>query len=125
MGKKILIADDDASLRKLIKTSLELGNEMFEIYEADSGNNALEMARKIKPELLILDVMMPGMSGYEVCRNLKDSQETRNIYVLFLTGRGSDLSRKTIENCGGDDIMTKPFPLIELERKVKKVFGSA
>jgi len=125
MGKKILIADDKASMRKLIKASLKLEGGQFEIYEAQSGEDALEMARKIKPQLLILDVMMPGMSGYEVCKNLKDSSETKDIYVLFLTGLESVLAKENVEICGGDDFLCKPFSLKEFEQKVKKVLGSA
>ena len=123
MAKKILIADDDTTIRDLIRKTLELEEARFEIYEAQSGNIALEMARIIKPQLILLDVMMPGMSGYEVCRNLKDSPETKDICVVFLTGRRSEMSRQTIESCGGDDFMTKPFNLNVLMHKVKKFLG--
>jgi len=123
MGKKILIADDEKLIRKLIRASLETYNDFFEIHEAENGTEALTKAKNLKPQLLILDIMMPGMLGYEVCRCLKNSPDTKDIFVLFLTARGSDISLKTVEICGGDDFMTKPFNPKELEQKVLKVMG--
>jgi len=125
MKEKILIADDDGLMRMLIRTTLEADGGQFDIYEAKNGADALEKARLIKPQILILDVMMPGITGYDVCKKLKDSPETRGIYVLFLTCRGGEMSRKTVDLCGGDDFMVKPFQSGDLEEKVYKVLGLA
>ena len=122
MSKKILIADDDKVTREIIRNTLESEEARFEIFEAATGSVALEMAKMLKPKLILLDIMMPGMSGYDVCRALKGSPETKNIYVLFLTGRGGELTKNTIENCGGDDYMTKPFDPKELQKKIKRLF---
>ena len=125
MGKKIMIVDDDRQIRKLIRATLELEEELLEISEAENGNEALEKARTIKPQLMILDIMMPGMLGYDVCKILKNSPETKNIYILFLTARESDISQKTVEICGGDAFMAKPFAPQELRNKIKKALGLA
>ena len=123
MASKILIVDDEEKIRTLIRTSLEFEDGDFEIFEARDGFEALEKAREIKPKLMILDVMMPGKSGYEVCKDIKSSPETRDIYVLFLTARGSAISEKTIQLSGGDELMIKPFTPDELGKKVRKAIG--
>ena len=123
MGKKILIADDEERVRKLVRTILELAKSGFEIYEAVDGDEAYKMAKKIKPDLMVLDIMMPGMNGYDVCKKLKSSDATRKIYVLILTARGSSLSERTMELVGADAFLAKPFTPLELELTVKNAFG--
>jgi two-component system phosphate regulon response regulator PhoB len=119
--KKILIADDGEDIRELIHVTLE--DEGYDLSEAVDGNQALEKARAIRPDLIILDVMMPGKTGYVVCEELKKDPATKNIFILFLTARGSPISQNTANQSGGDAYMTKPFEPSELRVRVKKALG--
>jgi len=121
MAKKILIADDEMNIRELVKASLK--REQFELYEAEDGNEALQKARQIKPDLIVLDVMMPGKVGYEVCEELKSDPETKGIYIIFLTARGGSVAETTGKMQGGDAFMVKPFEPKELREKVRKALG--
>ena len=123
MAKKILIADDEENIRILIRKTLEFAGGDFEIYEARDGIEAIRMARKIKPNMMILDVMMPGMTGYEVCKIVKNSAETQDVYVMFLTARGGSISKTTVDLCGGNEFITKPFDPEELGLRIKKALG--
>ena len=121
MTKKVLIADDEDNIRELVKASLR--REPIEIFEANDGKEALAKAKQIKPDLIILDVMMPGMVGYAVCEELKKHPDTKDIYVIFLTARGSSVSEITSKIQGGDEFMAKPFDPKELREKVKKALA--
>jgi len=121
MPKKILVVDDEARIRKLV--NLTLKDDGYEIQEAENGEKALRMAKEMKPDLVILDLMMPDKWGYDVCEELKSSPDTKNIVVIFLTARESRPSRKLGELKGGDDFMVKPFSPGELREKVKKHLG--
>jgi len=118
---KILIADDDDNIRELVRITLE--DEGFEIFEAKDGVDAVEKARKLKPNLMILDVMMPGKTGYMVCEEIKQNPATKNIFVLFLTARGSQIAEHTATDKGGDAYMTKPFEPAELRKKVRQALN--
>jgi DNA-binding response OmpR family regulator len=117
MPGKIIIADDEDVVRETVRLCLQ--NNGYEIYEAADGLEALELARRIKPDLMILDVMMPGMAGYRVCTELKKDDATRNIFILFLTARGTRQAENTVIRSGGDDFMAKPFDPALLREKVK------
>ena len=119
--KEILVVDDEESARKLIKISIE--DEAFEIHEAKDGTEALAKARELKPDLVILDLMMPDKWGYEVCEELRKEPETKDALILFLTARGSMPSKKMGEIKGGDEYMVKPFKPKELKQAVKKLLG--
>jgi len=119
--KKILIVDDEENIRKLIKVCLK--DEGYELSEAKDGNEALAKARVFKPDLVILDIMMPDKWGYDVCEKLKNNPETKDAIVLFLTARVSLPSQKMGELKGGDDYMVKPFKPGELTEKVKKILS--
>jgi DNA-binding response OmpR family regulator len=117
MPKKIIIADDEDMVRESVRLSLQDGG--YEIYEAADGLEALELARRVKPDLMILDVIMPGMAGYRVCTKLKSDEATRNIFILFLTARDTRQAENTVIRSGGDDFMAKPFDPALLRQKVK------
>ena len=121
MAKKILIADDEEMIRNAVKLSLE--NEGYEILETNDGREALEMATKFLPDLVILDIMMPGMNGYRVCQELKSKTITGKIIVLFLTARDTDKASHAVHDSGGDDLLGKPFTPSELRGKVKELLG--
>lgn len=121
MSKKILIVDDEANIRELVRVSLE--DEGFDLYEAADGKEALERARTLRPDLVILDLMMPDKWGYTVCEELKQGADTRQILVLFLTVRSSAQSKKMGQLKGGDAFLVKPFQPQELKQKVKELLG--
>jgi two-component system alkaline phosphatase synthesis response regulator PhoP len=122
MTKRILIVDDEEVARQLVKDSLE--DQGYELFEAASGNEALAKAREVKPDLVILDLMMPDKWGYKVCEELKRNQETREAIVVFLSARGSAPSKKMGGLKSGDDFITKPFSPASLREKVKALLES-
>lgn len=121
MAKKILIADDDENIRDLVTFSLE--DEGFDLHQARDGEEALQMAKELKPDLMILDVMMPGKIGYEVCEELKKGEDTKGIYIILMSARGKSRIEMTGKMQGADDIMPKPFDPLELTDKVRKALG--
>jgi DNA-binding response OmpR family regulator len=120
MSKKIiLIVDDQGELRKLVRMTLEFGD--YELHEAENGQRALEISKVIQPDLVILDVMMPGdIDGYQVCEKLKQGQSKKVPYVLLLTARGQKSDIEVGERVGADNYLVKPFSPLELIDNVKK-----
>lgn len=110
--RKLLIADDEPSLRMLVRTTLE--DPRYDIIEAADGVEALELARRELPRVALLDVMMPGMTGIEVCRLLKSSPETRQIVVIILSARAQAADRESGLAAGADIYLTKPFRPLQL-----------
>jgi putative two-component system response regulator len=98
-----------------------LSVEGYEVLEADSGPAALERVVEGNPDLILLDVMMPGMDGFEVCRRLKEDEQTRLIPVVFITALNDRRSRIMGIEVGGDDFLTKPFDRLELAARVKSL----
>ncbi len=118
--KKIIIVDDDENLRKMIKIRLELKN--YSVLEADSGESALELINNEKPDLILLDIAMPDMDGYEVCKLLKDNEDTKNIPIVFLTGIEGNIENKLQGlMVGGADYIQKPFDGKELVERIEKI----
>src|SRR3990172_21048 len=116
MGKKVMIVDDEAIVRDSVRLCLE--GEWYEVVEAADGAQALDLARKNTPDLVILDLMMPDKGGYAVCEEWKRGAATQAIPVMFLTARKSGPSQKIGELKGGDDYLIKPFTPDELRVKV-------
>jgi two-component system, OmpR family, alkaline phosphatase synthesis response regulator PhoP len=114
--RRVLLADDDPSLLRLISTTL--GTDDFELLQATDGEQALEAARRHHPDLVLLDVNMPRLDGFEVCRQLKSDPETASIKVVMLTARGTDADRARGRELGADDYFAKPFSPIQLLNKV-------
>jgi DNA-binding response OmpR family regulator len=114
-GRTVLIADDDQGLRNLLTRTLELGR--FTVVTAADGLTALQTAREIKPDLYLLDVDMPGMSGIDVCRQLRAEQVISPI--VMLTGMDSEAAMVAGLEAGADDYQTKPFAGRELLARVK------
>lgn len=118
---KILIADDDPGMRVLLEQILEeLEDKGVELLTAENGSEALESIRTEKPELVILDVMMPGMSGFEVCNTVKNVLGMKDIYILMLTAKGQVFDRQMGKDVGVDSYIIKPFDLDEVLEKVVK-----
>lgn len=116
---KILVVDDHAPSRMTAVAFLEV--EGYEVFEADSGSTALEWVMKSQPDLILLDVMMAGMDGFEVCRHLKQDEQTRLIPVIFITALNDQRSRIRGIDAGGDDFLPKPFDRLELAARVKSL----
>ena len=117
---KILIADDEPSLRLLVRATLS-ANKSFELLEAFDGTEALSKAQKELPDLILLDVMMPGLSGFEVCERLKNDPKTKNIIIIMLTAKGQQSDRDWAISVGTDYFLTKPFSPIELFNLIEKI----
>ncbi|MCK9267670.1 MAG: response regulator [Alkaliphilus sp.] len=116
---KILVVDDERALRLLVVDTLEIGD--YEIFETDNGIDALEIAKNKKPNLIILDVMMPGMTGYEVCEHIKTNPDLAHIKILILTAKGQQADRKAAKYALADYYLSKPFSPMELLLMVEKI----
>jgi CheY-like chemotaxis protein len=123
--QKILIVDDEEPLRLLVRATLEdeSGEGRYEIIEAADGNEALEVARREQPELILLDIQMPGLSGLEVCKMLKDDPATSDLTIAMLTAKGQQSDRERGFAAGADDYFAKPFSPLELLQLVDRVMG--
>ncbi|MBN9391460.1 MAG: response regulator transcription factor [Chloroflexi bacterium] len=113
-SKKILVIEDEESIWSLVKNYLE--REGFKVEVATEGRQGLEMARQHRPDLVILDLMLPGMDGLEVCRILRGES---SVYILMLTARTDEVDRVVGLTMGADDYVTKPFSPRELVARVK------
>jgi two-component system alkaline phosphatase synthesis response regulator PhoP len=120
--KKVLIVDDEADIVETIKFSLELEN--IECIEAYDGEDALLKAKKEHPDLIIMDVMMPKMNGYKVCRLLKFDESYKHIPIIMLTARAQAKDIELGEETGADEYVTKPFEMETLEEVIKKYLGN-
>ena len=117
---RVLVVDDDPVLNQMVQANMRLAGH--EVFSALSGQAALRDLESINPELVILDVMMPGMTGFEVCRRMR---ETTTVPVLFLTARGEEEDLVQGFDSGGDDYMRKPFSQRELEVRVRALLQRA
>ena len=115
--KRILVVDDEPNINDLISTSLKFSG--FDVRSASNGAEALAIAEEFKPHALVLDVMMPGMSGFQVCEKLR--KDGLKLGVLFLTAKDSTDDKVTALTIGGDDYMVKPFSLEELVARVRAI----
>ena len=124
MEKKILIVDDEAHIRMLIEQTLEdLEDEGVEIITATNGEEALDAIKTEKPNLVFLDVMMPKMSGFEVCQMVKNELKINDVYIIMITAKGQEYDKHRGQEVGADLYMTKPFDPDELLEKAKNVLG--
>lgn len=118
-GIKILVADDDLEILGLVSRHLQRSDAT--VLQASDGDEALKIARKEAPDIIVLDVMMPGMSGWEVCRAVRDDDDLKGTGVLMLTGIGERLNEMTSPLYGADEFLDKPFELKELDHKIDEV----
>ena len=119
--KKILIVEDEHDMRTLL--GLHLGASGYDIFIASDGPEGLEEAMSVMPDLIILDLMLPRMGGYEVCARLKGDKRSSHIPILIFTARVGDLDRQMGLQCGASDYMCKPFDEDFLLGKVQKLLG--
>ncbi|MBF8305069.1 MAG: Response regulatory protein [Acidobacteria bacterium] len=121
----ILVVDDDASIRMIVTKSLEQLPFPVEIQSASNGVEGFEMIRNIRPDMVVLDIMMPGMDGFEVCQKLRSQVETAFIPVIMLTANPSEEGRIKGYLAGTDDYLAKPFNIAELHARVSRLLRRA
>ena len=122
MAKKIMVVDDEKSLIELVTAVLE--QEGYEIITAMNGEEALERLKTDKPNLILLDMMMPGMSGREVCERIRKDPKTKDLKIAFLTvAKFSETGRDVLKKMKVLDYITKPFDNADLVKRVKKMVG--
>ena len=122
MDKKILIADDEPFLRTLLEQTLEdFEDEGVILLMARNGKEALRLAQTENPDLVFLDVMMPHLSGYEVCRRIKEDAELSSTYVILLTARGQEVDRVRGIDVGADEYITKPFDPDDIIQRTQEI----
>lgn len=118
----VVVADDDVEILSLVTRQVRsLG---YQVLEASDGEDALNIVKRVRPDLVILDVMMPGRTGWEVCRAIRDEDSLKSTRVLMLTGIGEHLNELTAPLYGADGHLDKPFDLHELLEKVKSLLGA-
>lgn len=118
-NKKILVVDDEPDIVELITYNLK--KEGFDVSQAFDGNEALAKIRKEKFDFIILDLMLPGMQGMEICRIMRSEPRTSNIPIIMLTAKGEEIDKILGLEMGADDYMTKPFSPRELLARIKSV----
>ncbi|MBN1948760.1 MAG: response regulator [Candidatus Cloacimonetes bacterium] len=109
---KILIIDDDQNIRKLVSFNLSL--KKHQVFAAKDGQEGIQLAISQQPDLILLDIMMPVMNGYETCKKLKADERTKNIPVFMLSARGQMTDLDDAFNSGADDYIVKPFDVGKL-----------
>jgi DNA-binding response OmpR family regulator len=116
---KILIAEDERDIRDLVVLSLEFAG--FEVVAAANGAEAIKVAAEHKPDLILMDVRMPRMTGYEACKQLKQIEDTQDIPIVFLSAKGQETEVKKGLDVGAVDYIIKPFAPDELARRVEEI----
>jgi two-component system alkaline phosphatase synthesis response regulator PhoP len=124
MEQKLLIVDDEAHIRMLLEQTLEdLEDDGVNFFSAQNGEEAFEIIKAEKPQLVFLDVMMPKMNGMEVCRKVKKELQLNDVFIVLLTAKGQELDRQKGQEVGADLYMTKPFDPEVILEKAKQILG--
>jgi len=118
---KILVVDDEIYIVHILDFSL--GMEGYDVITALDGEQAIEKARNEKPDLIVLDIMMPKLDGYETCKMLKADDATRDIPVILLSAKGRNVDQKVGFEVGADDYITKPFSPRKLVERINAILG--
>lgn len=121
MARRILVADDEPHI--IVSLQFTFKNE-FEVITAVNGEDALQKIREEKPDIIILDGRMPKITGFEVCRNIKNNEETKSIPVIMLTAHGQEVDIERGKEVGADEYVTKPFSPRKLIALVKDLLDS-
>jgi two-component system alkaline phosphatase synthesis response regulator PhoP len=118
---RILVVDDEIYIVHILDFSL--GMEGYEVLTALDGEQALEKARAEKPDLIVLDIMMPKLDGYETCKRLKADPEIKDVPVILLSAKGRNVDQKVGFEVGADDYITKPFSPRKLVERINAILG--
>ncbi|MCG8486255.1 MAG: response regulator [Chromatiales bacterium] len=119
MSGEILVVDDEPNI--VLSLEFLMKKEGYNVTTASNGVEALEFIKQLRPDLVLLDVMMPRMDGYEVCQAVRDDPELSSVRIIMLTARGRDVERDKGMALGADDYVTKPFATRELVEKVNSL----
>jgi two-component system phosphate regulon response regulator PhoB len=120
--RKILIVDDEQAVRSLCVACIQHGlGDDYEVLEAADGDEAMVAVETDRPDLILLDIMMPEVDGFEVCRRLKESSETRDIPIVFLTALGEEKDVQKGLALGGDGYIIKPFNAVTLAAQISEI----
>lgn len=122
-GQKILVVEDEPDIRKLVHYNL--AQERFKVIEAEDGEQALRIIQRDKPHLVVLDLMLPGLSGIEVCKMLRQRPDTAKLPILMLTAKAGEADRVVGLEIGADDYLSKPFSPRELVARVRAILRRA
>ena len=117
--KKILVVDDEKALVSLVTLHMQMAG--YEVFFANDGWSALDICKRDKPDLVILDLMLPKLNGWEVCRRIREDDSIKDIAVLMLSARSEVDDKVRGFNVGADDYVTKPFSPKELVARVKRI----
>lgn len=118
---KILIAEDERDIRDLIAFTLRFAG--YEVFAAGNGEEAVEMTSKVNPDLILMDVRMPRMTGYEACRAIKANVDVKDIPVVFLSAKGQESEIQQGLDAGAEDYLLKPFAPDQLTTRVKAILA--
>lgn len=118
---KLLIVDDNSDFRQIIRQSLTKAG--YEVVEAGDGRQTLDLVRTAKPDLILLDILMPGTDGYELCRQLKTNPTTSQIPIMVLTALGDPLAQHKAQQAGADEYVAKPVSTQELQDRVERLLA--
>lgn len=128
MAKKVLITEDESHIRALLVQTLEtafedyIDDEELEIFEAADGEEGLQIAKKERPDLIFLDLMLPKIDGFEVCQKIKEDRRLKNTYIIMLSAKGQAVDKKKGLAVGANEYVTKPFnPDIIISRVEEKL----
>jgi CheY-like chemotaxis protein len=120
MAKIIMVVDDEDSLLELVSAILE--QEGYEVLTVNNGEECLNQLKSVKPDLILLDMMMPGMSGREVCERIREDPETKGLKVAFITvAKFSETGQETLKKMEVVDYITKPFDNADLVKRIEKL----
>ncbi|TNF20712.1 MAG: response regulator [Rhodobacteraceae bacterium] len=122
MGKRVLVIEDEPNITEAI--NFFLSRDGWEVFTHSNGHDALQAVARRAPDLLILDVMLPGKSGYEILRELRDTADWKHLPVLMLTARGQARDREMARAAGASRFMTKPFSNAEILEAVRELVDS-
>ena len=117
MSQKIYIVEDEPDIRETLKYNFS--NEGFKVFTAPDGEEALSNIKRVLPDVLILDLMLPGLSGLDVCKSIRADDDIRDMSIIMLTAKGEEIDRVIGFELGADDYVTKPFSVRELILRVK------
>lgn len=116
---KILIVDDESLIRELLFQIIESIDDTIEIIEASNGLEGLELIRNERPDIVFLDIMMPKISGFDLCRILQSDPPSWNMDIVIISAKGQDIDKKTAKDLGASDYITKPFKVEKIVDVIK------
>lgn len=123
MAKRILVVDDDPAMSQFVLLGLE--NAGYEVCKAEDGEIGLRQAKELKPDLVVLDLAMPKMHGYEVCKAIRSDQALSKLKIIVTSGKSYPVDIKTAKNVGADRYLVKPYPVQALLTAIEELLGPA